>query len=123
MAYINKKTYLKTFTTLCKNMNRVLRNTIRKYHVPHNGIGKSFPREETIFGDVQEHLSQQLKFKKMVITIHNPIYVSKESTEHPTPYSVDLHYGYNRYVYSVDGNNCEELVRDSIEWIINTQPV
>ncbi len=102
-------------------MNRTLRTYIRKYHVPHNGRGKSFPREDNLFGHVQEHLSQQINIKKLVITINNPIYVSKESTEYSTPYSVDIHYGHKRFVHTMDGDNCEDIVRKSITWIIANQ--
>jgi hypothetical protein len=99
-------------------MKRVLKNNIRKYHVPHDKIGKSFPREDNLFGDVQNHLSQQINIQKMVITINNPIYVSKESTEYSSPYSVDIHYGHKKYVHSMDGDKCEDIVRKSITWII-----
>jgi hypothetical protein len=102
-------------------MNRTLSQIIRKYHVPHNGIKKSFPREDNLFGDVQDHLSQQINIKKMVITINNPIYVSKESTEYASPYSLDIHYGYKRQIHSMDGDNCEDIVRKSITWIIANQ--
>ncbi len=105
-----------------RSLSQIIRTSIRKYHVPHNGIVKSFPREDTIFGEVQDHLSQQINIKKIVITINNPIYVSKESTEYASPYSLDIHYGYKRQIHSMDGDNCEDIVRKSITWIIANQP-
>lgn len=103
-------------------MNRTLRTAIRKYHVPHDGPRRAFPKEDNLFGDVQSHLCQQLNVRKMVITINNPIYISKETPEHMVPYSVDMHYGHNRYIHSLEGSNCETLVRQSITWIIANQP-
>lgn len=98
-------------------MNRTLRTAIRMYHVPHNGGGKPVKREDNIFGQMQDALTTQLNIKKVVITIHNPIYVSKESTEHPAPYSVDHYYRNSRMYHTLEGDECETIVRQSIGWI------
>jgi len=101
-------------------MKRGLRTYIRKYHVPHDGNCKTFSKEDNIFGDAQNVLSMQLKIKKMVITINNPIYVNKESIDNNTPYTVDLHYRHNRYIDTLEGDKCEELVRQAIGIVNNS---
>ena len=95
-------------------MNRRFIQSIRKYHVPHNGNGKSFTREDNIFGEVQDALTTQLNIKKIVITINNPIYVYKESLENSTPYSVDIHYRHNRYLHTLEDVVCESIVRQTL---------
>ena len=98
-------------------MNRTLRTLIRKYHVPYDTKKKFFPLEDNLFGEVQKQLSTQLNVQKVVITITNPNYVCKETSDNNTPYSVDLHYRHKRYVNTFEGVNCENIVRQSIEYI------
>lgn len=100
-------------------MKNIIRMCMRRYHSPHNGFGKSFPREDNIFGEVQDALTTQRNIKKMVITINNPIYVSKDSIEYNTPYTVDMHYSHKRYLHTLESSECESIVRQAIGWIYN----
>ncbi len=98
-------------------INQTIRTAIRKYHVPHDGKNKMFKREDNLFGQMQDALSTQLNIKKVVITINNPIYVSKESTEQPTPYTVDMFYRNSRMYNSLEGDECETIVRQTIGYV------
>jgi hypothetical protein len=76
-----------------------------------------FARENNLFGDVQDFLSLQESIKRVSINITNPNYVSKFCPEHPALYSVDIHYKKSGLIKSLEGDNCEELVRQTLTFI------
>jgi hypothetical protein len=102
-------------------MNRTTRNlttAIRNYHVPHDkNPFPQFKREDNLFGEMQEFLSLQTKIKRVSINITNPNYVSKFCQENPALYSVDIHYNKSDRVASLEGTNCEDLVRQTLTFV------
>jgi len=98
-------------------MKRTLRTFVRMYHVPKDGTKKFLSNEDNIFREVQEALSTQYNVKQVVITITNPNYICNESSENNKPYTVDMHYRHKRYLHTLEGSECEPIVREAIGWI------
>jgi hypothetical protein len=101
------------------NRSPFLRTLFRNYHVPHDKNPKTplFSREDNLFGDVQDFLCLQESIKRVSINITNPNYVSRFCQENPALYSVDIHYKNSGQIKTLQGENCESLVRQTLTFI------